>query len=374
MKLNELRRVGLALCVVTTLFVSATHSADPPTARGDALPIGVYRGVNDPSKVDAFANWVGRPVVWGEDFIGWESWSNVSWPTWWLETWSKWVHAKPGRRLILAVPLLAGPVDGSGPTKGDSGVGEPVSLEKGAAGAYNHYFKQLAENLVTHRLGDAILRPGWEFNGDWYPWRAKGKEQALAEYWRQIIKTMRAVPGAKDLKFCWNPTLGDQQFPAEKAWPGDEFVDLVGVDVYDESWMPATYPWPATAAAEEIEARRRRVWKTEILGGAHGLAFWSRFARSHGKPLAVCEWGVKKRPNGHGGGDNPYFVEQMHQFLNDPANHASFHCYFDFNCEPPDGLHQISPGEKGTDKTAFPIAAARFKTLFGAPRPSAAGP
>lgn len=353
--------VGVALAAVV-INAAGADKVPPASAGGPAL--GVYRGANATAKVDAFAAWLGRPAIWGEDFIGSESWSNVGWPIWWLKTWSAWVHEKPGRRFVFAVPLLPGPVDGSGPTAGNVGRGEAVSLERGAHGDYNINFKQLAENLVAHQLADTVLRPGWEFNGDWYTWRAKGKEQALAEYWRQIVKTMRAVPGTEKLLFCWNPTLGPQQFPAEQAWPGDAFVDLVGVDVYDESWQPNTYPWPEGASADVIEARQKKVWESELYGGNHGLAFWSKFAREHGKRMAICEWGVKLRPGGHGGRDNPFFVEQMHRFINDPANQVLFHCYFEYNCEPPDGHHQLSPGETGTYKTDFPRAAAKFKELF----------
>lgn len=358
--------VALSLLTASRLLMIAAFAQNAARITAAAQPsLGVYRGVNETAKVTAFGAWLNSPEIWGEDFIGSESWSNVGWPVWWLKAWSEWVHQKPGRRFIFAVPLLAGPVDGSGPTKGDSGVGEPVSLEKGAVGNYNHHFKQLAENLVAHKLGDTILRPGWEFNGDWYTWRAKGKEQAFAEYWRQIVKTMRTVPGTEKLKFCWNPTLGPQQFPAEKAWPGDEFVDLIGVDVYDESWQPETYPWSESASVAEIEKRQRKVWANEIFGGDHGLAFWSKFARDHGKPLAICEWGVKNRPTGHGGRDNPYFVEQMHRFIADPVNNVFFHCYFDFNCDPPDGHHQISPATPGATNAEFPRAAAKFRELFG---------
>ena len=47
--------------------------------------------------------------------------------------------------------------------------------------------------------------------------------------------------------------LGTSQV-ADKAWPGDEFVDYVGLDMYDESWAKDTYTWPAAASAEEIAA------------------------------------------------------------------------------------------------------------------------
>ncbi|HEY1065478.1 MAG TPA: glycosyl hydrolase [Pirellulales bacterium] len=327
-------------------------------------PLGVYRGANETEKVDEFGKWIGRPV-WGEDFIGWESWSNVAWPTWWLEKWSTWKHAEPGRRFVFSVPLLAGPNDLSGPTQGQVGVGVPVSLDQAAAGEYDHHYKTLAENLVKHKLADSVLRLGWEFNGNWYPWQAKGKEKQFAEYWRRIVKTMRSVPGTEKLQFCWNPTLGMQQFPAELAWPGAEFVDFVGVDVYDESWQEGTYPWPETSTAQEIDARHRKVWEKEIHGGERGLVFWSDFAKKEGRPLAICEWGCKTRPTGHGGRDNAFFVEQMHKFINDPANHVAFHIYFDFNCPPPDGNHQLSPDQSGNAPVDFPQSSALFKKLFG---------
>jgi hypothetical protein len=325
----------------------------------------VYRWANQATNVDAFESWLGGPLVWAEDFVGNETWNNVAWPVWWLEGWSKWQAQKAGRRLILSIPLLPGPWDGSGPKQGD-GHGEPVSLEAGAAGQYNPRFKTLAENLVKHRLADTILRLGWEFNGGWYTWRAKDHAPAFAAYWRQIVKTMRAVPGTEKLQFCWNPTLGYQQFPSEKAWPGDAFVNYVGVDVYDESWQKDTYPWPPGAPAAEIEARRRKVWDDQLLQGDHGLAFWSQFAREHHKLLAIPEWGLNNRLDNQtqrGGLDNVYFIEQMHRFISDPTNNVGFQCYFDVQA--PDGHHQVSPGASGKEATEFPLAAARFRELFG---------
>ena len=241
--------------------------------------------------------------------------------------------------------MLTGPADGTGPTQGDRGVGVPVSLEKGADGTYNDYFKDLAENLVKYQLADTILRPGWEFNGGWYTWRAKGKAEAFAKYWRQIVNTMRAMKGSEALKFCWNPTLGDQDFPADEAWPGDDVVDYVGVDVYDETWNPDTYPWPKEASAADIERRQKKAWDEWIYYSPRGLKFWSEFAQKHRKPLAFPEWGLVNGNKGHGGMDNPSFVTQIHEFITAPANHVAFACYFDFN--PPDHRDAISPNLTG---------------------------
>ncbi len=364
----KLKHALFAAAALLGAFTAMSESAAPPKASASSHEpaLGTYHWANGTPGVDAFAQWLGRKSVWGLDFVGGETWDNVGWPTWWLEHWSKWVKANPDRRLILSIPLLAGPVNGSGPTQGTKGTGEPVTLEKGAAGEYDSYFKDLATNLVHYGLGGTILRPGWEFNGDWYAWRAKGKTAAFAEYWRQIVKTMRSVPGTENLKFCWNPTLGEQQFPADEAWPGGAFVDFVGVDVYDETWMADTYPWPADAGAAEIERRQKKAWSDWIMNSPRGLAFWSKFAQDHGKSLAIPEWGLVSADHHHCGMDNVYFIEQMHAFLNDPANRVAFHCYFDIN--EAGNRHQVSPGIPGTgnkEGTEFPKGAALFRELFG---------
>lgn len=358
---------ALAAILLLGLAPAPRAELDPAYPASGAPYLAVYRWGAANSRGgaaanDAFARWLGRPVVWAEDFEPTDRWDSIEGGGWQLGEWSKWKKERAGRRLILSVPLLPGPWDLSGPKQGDQ-ARKPVSLEAGARGEYNARFRKLAENLVRYGLEDTILRPGWEFNGGWYAWRAKSNPEAFAAYWREIVKTMRAVPGAEKLRFCWNPAMRYQQFAAEKAWPGDEWVDFVGLDVYDDSWMKNTYPFPAGADEKEIEARRRLVWEWDLLKGDHGLAFWRDFAKKHGKPFAIPEWGVFDRPDGHGGLDNPYFIEKMHAFINDPANGVYFHCYFDVQAG--DGKHQLSTGIRGDERTEFPHAATRFKELFG---------
>jgi hypothetical protein len=63
--------------------------------------------------------------------------------------------------------------------------------------------------LVESGFGAAYLRIGWEFNGDWYRWSAGG-----------------------DFKIEWTADK-DGRFDERLAYPGDERVDVVGVDFYD---------------------------------------------------------------------------------------------------------------------------------------------
>ena len=58
-----------------------------------------------------------------------------------------------------------------------------------------------------------------------------------------------------------------------------------------------------------------------------------------------------ERSGGHGGGDNPYFIEQMHRWLGDNTDIVVYHSYFDRN---PVSLTQGN----------YPASAARFRELF----------
>ena len=358
-----LRTFAPLLILACTVLIA---TAQPPKATTSKEPaLGTYHWPNGTAGVDQFATWLNRDTVWALDFVGTESWDSIGWPVWWLENWSKWVHAKPNRRLILSIPILPGPLDYSGPTDGQKGRGVTVSLEQGAKGEYNQHFKDLAENLVRYKMTSTIIRPAWEFNGNWYTWQAKGKTKAFIEYWQQIVKTMRAVPGCEKLEFCWNPTSGYQQFPADEAWPGDDYVDYVGVDVYDETWLEGTYPWPANSTPEEIEKRRQKAWDGFIMNDHRGLTFYTQFAKDHHKPLAIPEWGVCESKHNHGGLDNAYFIKKMHEFIMNPDNNVAFHCYFDVNT--PSINHQLSPGPAKSDQpegTHHPNSSKLFRELF----------
>jgi hypothetical protein len=158
---------------------------------------------------------------------------------------------------------------------------------------------------------------------------------------------MRAVPGSR-FTFDWNPNLGGGTFPAEQAYPGDAYVDVIGVDVYDTSWT-----WYPTPAGVTTDAARTSAWNW-LLKGDHGLTYWSAFAHQHNKPMSITEWGATWRPDGHGGGDNPYFVDRLMDFITDPANNVVNSHYF--NLDVASVRHNLTRPD-----TIFPAALARLQ-------------
>ena len=313
-----------------------------------AAELGVYRwdAPGGPANVDAFEAWLGRPVQLAEAFEARDNWDNIDGAAWQLGPWSQWVRAKAGRNLVLGVPMLP-EIAG-------------VSLASCAAGQYDQYWRNLANELAVYGLHWAYLRLGWEMDGNWYPWGApqgSGREAAFAGCFRRIVQTMRAAQPANQWKFVWNPTAtwSDPAY-LTATWPGDAYVDVVGIDLYDQSWAPNTYPYPSTCDSACRLVRQQTAWTNH----AWYLQTIRTFALARGKPLSIPEWGLYTRSDGHGGGDNPFYIEKMHQFINDPANSVLFHVYFDVNA--PDGDHHIS----GRDQpSAFPLGAAKFRELFG---------
>ncbi len=358
--MRPMKPAGLATCVVVLLAPLAAR-CKPPTA---PLPthLGVYRwgAPKGPAQVDSFAKWIGRRDVWAEDFEPSDQWGNVTSPTsWFFAPWQKWLGENSGRRLILTVPMLVGPWNLSGPTTGPE-AGKAVSLKLGAQGVYNHYYLLLAQNLVAYGLSSSYIRLGHEMNGGWYTWRASADAHDWPIYWRQIVSTMRSVRGAH-FQFVWNPASGYLQLPAEQVYPGDKYVDVIGLDLYDQCWAQDTYPIPPRDPAADVDRRRELAWNTVLLNGDHGLAFWYHFANVHHKPFAIPEWGVCNRTDGHGGGDDALFVRNMHTFMT--THNVLFDVYFDVDAG--DGDHQLSPDSNGKPTAAFPRASATFRRLFG---------
>ena len=311
-----MRRVFVATLAVTIWGAFAASSAAPAVGQAE---LGVYRGGGNTAGVAEFENWLGRPVTVAVDFLAQAKWSDIAAPTWWASRWGATPY-----RVVYSVPMLP-----------DSG----GTLQQGAAGAYNTYFSQLAQTLAAHGESDAVIRIGWEFNGSWMKWNAGPDPAAFIAYWRQIVETMRAVPGSR-FSFDWCPNRGQGSVAPERAYPGDAYVDYIGLDSYDTGW----------AAGWQDPVKR---WDA-MLAEAYGLRWHKQFAAQHGKQMSYPEWGLWIRDDGHGGGDNPYYIQKMREWID--ANDVAYHSYFEYDA--PDGEHRLMTGQ-------FPQGAAAFRALFG---------
>lgn len=301
------------------------HFAVLPAHAQESTQLGIYGGAgcDGVRAMDRFATWFGRRPDRMLDFISWQSLIDGS--TWSMRCWSN----AGIKNMTYSLPML--PEDGS------------ATLAQGAAGQFDELFRAFATTLVSTGYSEAVVRIGWEFNGDWYVWAASKDPQSWIAYWRRIVTIMRSVPGAK-FKFDWCPGNGWTAFLAENAYPGDEYVDIIGLDQYNASWSKT----PLTP-----EER----WNQQVTQ-RHGLKWHAAFAAAHGKPISFPEWGTGRRRDGHGGGDDPYFIEQMGEWI--ATHNVAYHNYWDYDAPIYSG--KLSDGSQ-------PQAGEAFLRKFKLPRP-----
>jgi hypothetical protein len=203
-------------------------------------------------------------------------------------------------------------------------------------------FRNVAQQLVASGYGSIVIRLGWEFNGDWFPWSARSNPAGFVAAWRSIHDTMMAIPGAAFLwDWCASVDIG---WDIAQAYPGDAYVDYVGDDVYDEDWayMPGNEP-----------TQSGLTWSHLVSSPYDGLNAEAAFAAAHGKRLSIPEWGVDIRSDGHGLGDDPTFIDNMAAWF---AGHdVAYADYFWYDAS--DGLHALDDGH-------FPMALAAFEAAL----------
>jgi len=187
------------------------------------IALGAYiaGAPGDPAKIDEFAKMVGASptlVMWYQD----------------------WVHEdeKDFNPALMNTVTARGavPVVTWEPWDATRGPSQPAyALRTIIAGNYDHYIQQWAHDarMWGHQM---YLRFAHEMNGDWYPWSRGVNGNTPAEYvaaWRHVVDIFREE-GATNVQWIWSPNIlydGDASFT--DLYPGDNYVDCVGLDGYN---------------------------------------------------------------------------------------------------------------------------------------------
>ncbi|MCP2335163.1 glycoside hydrolase family 26 protein [Actinomadura rupiterrae] len=248
-----------------------------------SVPLGAFLGSDSEGvqRIPAFQQWLGSPVDVGHTYLPGVSWSDIEGAPEVLWPWLTWKRANPEKLFVLNVPMLPR----NEARLSDRSVAK--QLAAGARGDYDRHFRALAAKLTSGGAGDAILAPGWEMNGNTYTSRCFPNPDAWRAYWRRIVTAMRAVPGAR-FRFDFTTSRGLDAIPWTRCYPGDDVVDIIGTDSYDQ---------PAGADFDHFVTE------------PYGLADQANFGAAHGKPLSFPEWGLFRNS------DDPDFVKGMHHWI-----------------------------------------------------------
>jgi beta-mannanase len=294
---------------------TGTSSNDPGTDRTpDAKPpaknvTGWHSGASgDEANTGTFGSWRGSPVT----IIG---------------TWNDTTDAV--ERAQASVGEISqhyhGDMDVSVGGLQSQGAGE--TWAQAAQGKYLDRWTEIVKNLAAARRGAkgvTYVRFAHEMNGDWYDWKVGTKDvDDFKKSWRMFHDLLKKEFPQAQLVFSPN-SASHNGIGIDQIWPGDDLVDVVGVDFYDG--------WPRF----NDQATWDQHYNDHELGNSPvGIGAWLDFAKSHHMGLSFPEWGLNPAA---GNTDNPFFIKAMHDFFakhaagqGDPSGRVLYDIYF--NCE-----------------------------------------
>ncbi len=289
-----------------------------PGVPGGVLPRGgwgVLQSSGNIGAIRAFSAMVQRPINMWETFYGWrQGWEPIE------NGYNTSMRAIVSNRALGLRAIIS-----YAPFPASEGFGE-APLRRCAAGEFDEHYRKFGEKLKAIGAIDPVFRVGWEWNSD-YPF---GIDKHLewgplfANCFRHVVSTLRASYPGNQFVFDFNPTQFATTAELNAAWPGPEYVDIVGIDAYDRSFKR---PCDEVCFWEQVSGRINTI---------------SAFAKSVGKPISFPEWGVWTSVTADfdgGGGDNPYYVQKMCEYIKDPANNVVYNSYFEASAA---GDHRLS--------------------------------
>jgi hypothetical protein len=307
MRTSPARAAGYVVVVLLSTLAALVGRAAPAlAATPDTSKQACAYSAHSIATLNAFGAMVGQQMSCGMVYVD-QTTTWQQWETPWIlhppsadMNWVSWATA-PGtnRQLVITQDLIP------------SGVASSDWLDAGAAGDYESYAQTFAENLVAAGLGNSIIRLAPEANGNWFADSLGTTPQQWAQwvqFWRNTVIAMRSVPGA-NFQFDWCINYLYRDLPLSEIYPGNDVVNIIGIDVYDDGNLGTT------GAAR---------WN-KVYTGADGVQALVQFAAANGKPISIPEWGVDTVADG-GGGDDPAFVNGIASVVAD--NPTAYQSYF----------------------------------------------
>jgi mannan endo-1,4-beta-mannosidase len=332
------------ICVVLLIFVAAANALEPvdkeliPEARRVLAYLESQYGKKTlAASTSGVAGWIyettGRqPAIMGFDLSGWNSpnWGKTYTPVvektiegvqaWWQKggiVQMQWHWKNPTRPDGSAWAGLP-PGRGTGPVDVGAAVtpGTPV---------YNALMEDLKKHAdYLQKLADArvpvLWRPFHEIDGGWFWWTDKETPENTAKLWRQMYEYLVKERKLHNLIWVYSAgvhaggykqlvkkekreeTLEGEIAFRKRYYPGAEYVDIAGIDIY-----PGASYGPPT---EDVYPK----------------AFQIMQQVAPGKMLAMCESGVPLNPDLMAK-DGPKWLYNLQWFEGEPAWDQKFYTH-----------------------------------------------
>jgi hypothetical protein len=260
---------------------------------------------------------------------GAQNWSQ--WETPWITGpqygFTQWVAEAPQiRQLVLQVDLIPDSLEN---------IANPLSWEQSCAnGDFNAYATQLGVSLVAAGLQNSVLRLGAEMNGKWeadFIGTTTTEQHLWAMCFANEVTALRQATGENFL-IDWNPNACVENIAYTNFYPGNAYVDILGLDLYDVGCGAPKTPLDFKQLSNEPA----------------GLTSFEAFAKAHKKPMSFPEWGLARSPSG----DDPGYINGIG--LSVAGRDFAFEAYFN-----------AGAGDSLALSTSTPRSLAAFQKWFG---------
>lgn len=168
-------------------------------------------------------------------------------------------------------------------------------LQAIADGDHDSYIRQWGRDLAEFGH-EVLLRFAHEMNHHTYPWCVGVGGNTARDYvraWRRVVRLIRAE-GANNVRFVWCPLVPAPGSPdLEASFPGDRFVDLVGMDGYNAGTAADWGGWLSF---------------NEVFG-----ALYRSVRRLSRRPVVICETGCAEEGGNKARWISRAFLEELPQ-------------------------------------------------------------
>ena len=290
--------LALSLVVVSP---AATQTASAQNSNTLGMFVGFDRG-------DRFAQMerdLGRPLDWVVTMLDRRSTSAMRSSAWGQFTSGSAYLPKLSNRLdvVVTVPLAFG-------AGGQSESAIRSNLQATASGRFDGDYRAIAQMVKDAGYGDAVIRLGHEMDDAWPPWSARNNAAQYIAAFRHVHDVLASVSPA--FRFDWATTRAGFSQWGLPAYPGDAYVDVIGLDAY---WRDAT-----DIPDRDWTNRYESVFRQHL-----------QFAKSRNKPVSFPEWG---QANGNTGRYIQLMNEWFRSLPTTGPGRLLYQAYFDDASQP----------------------------------------
>lgn len=106
------------------------------------------------------------------------------------------------------------------------------SFKNISSGSEDSVFQGIFQAWANDGYNQFDIRPGYEMNGNWMPWSVTSGNVADFNAAFQHIANLAHTFNGASIQVVWNPNVGSTPVPVSDLYPGDQAVDIVGLDTY----------------------------------------------------------------------------------------------------------------------------------------------